>query len=144
MHLYIISLLLLSSVSAHAEVYRWTDSNGKVHFSDKKPAEKAENISDKVKQQNIDTSTAEHQKMEAIFRKENDADREYKRQQLLQQQPSQESLQLCAEAKSYLRDITGGAVIYYDDDGKAVKVSMEEHKKKIADTQKYIKDHCSQ
>lgn len=140
MHLTIITLLLLASINVQAEVYRWTDSNGKVHYGDKKPAEKAENISDKIKQQNIDTSSAEHKKMETIFRKENEADREYK---LQQQRPDPERLHACAEAKNYLHNITSGPVIYYKD-GKAVKVTMEEHKKKIADTEKYIQDNCSQ
>src|SRR4051812_22157077 len=99
-----LGFLGLFSCVVQAEVYRWTDSAGKVHFSDKKPAEKAENISAKIKQQNIDTSTAEREKLETIFRKENDADRAYKRQQ--EQKPLAEIRQ-CQEAREYLKVIDG-------------------------------------
>ena len=72
----ILSLILVVSVNSSAEVYRWTDANGKVHFGDQKPKATAENITAKVKATNVDTSTNEHQKLETMFRKENDADRE--------------------------------------------------------------------
>lgn len=138
MRLYIISLLLLSTVAAHAEVYRWTGSDGKVHYSDKKPAEKAEDISDKVKQQNIDTSTAEHQKMESIFRKENEADREYKEQK---PQRSLEQIQYCIHLKDYLNTISG-RVQFIDDNGKPVAVTLDEQKKRVAETKKLIQEKC--
>jgi len=32
-------LLLLSAPLAHAELYKWVDENGKIYFSDQKPAE---------------------------------------------------------------------------------------------------------
>ncbi len=32
-------LLLLCMVNVNAEIYKWTDEKGKIHFSDKKPAE---------------------------------------------------------------------------------------------------------
>ena len=30
-------ILLLASLSAHGQIYRWTDENGRVHFSDQEP-----------------------------------------------------------------------------------------------------------
>lgn len=33
-----ICLLLLCSLLAHAEIYKWVDDNGRVHYSDSKPA----------------------------------------------------------------------------------------------------------
>ncbi len=30
--------LLLFSFEAHSEIYKWTDANGKVHYSDRKPS----------------------------------------------------------------------------------------------------------
>jgi glutaredoxin-like YruB-family protein len=46
MHKLAVALLFtLVAVVAHAGVYKWTDANGKVHFSDKPPAtEKVEEI----------------------------------------------------------------------------------------------------
>ncbi|MFC1750414.1 glutaredoxin domain-containing protein [Pseudomonadota bacterium] len=43
------ALSLLAAIPAHAQVYKWTDSNGKVHFGDRKPSsEKAEAVNVKV------------------------------------------------------------------------------------------------
>lgn len=137
--IFLVFLLTLSG-TALAEVYRWTDSNGKVHFSDKKPAEvKAEDISEKVKQQNIDTSTAERQKLETIFRKENEADRAYKMQQ--DQKPIAD-IQKCQEAREYLK-IVEGRVRFFDEDGRAVKVTEAERIKRAQEARDYVEENCS-
>jgi hypothetical protein len=131
--------LMLICINAQAEVYRWTDANGKVHFGDKKPKVAAEDITDKVKQTNVDTSTSEHQKLETLFRKENQADREYKQQQA---QPDLQLLHRCIEAKKYL-DTINGRVQFIDATGKEVKVTEEERKQKVIAMQKEIKENCS-
>lgn len=140
MKLWMLIFLLLMNSAVNAEVYRWTDSSGKVHYGDKKPAEKAEDISAKVKQQNIDTSSTEHQKLETIFRKENDADREYKRQQT--QRPLVD-IRKCQEMKRYLQVISG-PVQFLDEDGKAIRVTEEERKKRVLETSDYIAKNCQE
>ena len=135
----LLGLLLIASLSTHTEVYRWTDANGKVHFGDKKAGASAENITEKVSKTNVDTSTAEHQKLESVFRKENDADREYKQQQA---QPDPELLRRCTEARNYLKDISG-RVQFIDDNGNPVKVTETERKQKVINMQNFIKEHCS-
>lgn len=46
--LLILALLLLTS-TAHAEIYRWVDEQGKVHFGDKKPnTHQAEEVNVKI------------------------------------------------------------------------------------------------
>ena len=43
----ILVFILLSAPAVQAQMYRWVDVEGKVHFSDKKPKDaKAEDISD--------------------------------------------------------------------------------------------------
>jgi hypothetical protein len=134
----LLSLNVLISVEVHAEVFRWTDANGKVHFGDKKPDTSAENITEKVKQTNVDTSTSEHQKLETIFRKENAADREYQQQQ---QKPNPELLKRCAEAKDYLNKISG-RVQFLDEKGQPKHVSEAERKQAAEEIQKIIKENC--
>ena len=130
--------LIMACTTAHAEVYRWTDANGKVHFSDKRPKSAAEDITEKVKQTNVDTSTAERQKLETLFRKENEADREYKRQQA---QPDTALLLRCKEAKNYLETISG-RVQFIDKEGKAVVVTEEERKRRVIEMQTLINERC--
>jgi hypothetical protein len=118
----ILGFFVILSLSAHAEVYRWTDANGKIHFGDQKPKTTAENITEKVKKTNVDTSTSEHQKLEAMFRKENTADREYQEQQA---QPNPDLVQHCAEAKDYLNKISG-RVQFLDEQGQPIHISEAE------------------
>ena len=136
----IIGIFLLISISliTNAEVYRWTDKAGKIHFSDNKPKAAAEDITAKVKKQNIDTSTQEHQRLESLFRKENDADREFARQQT---QPSTEQLERCRNAKRYLNNIDG-RVQFVDAQGKMVNVTEEERKSRVIEMQTYIRKNC--
>ena len=48
MRAFLIFLLLSVSLSSLAEVYKWTDANGRVHFTDQ-PVENAETIELKIK-----------------------------------------------------------------------------------------------
>jgi len=132
------SIVMLTSLHSPAEVYRWTDANGKVHFGDKKPKVAAENITEQVKTTNVDTSTSEHQKLETLFRKENDADRAYQ-QQLAKPDPQLD--QRCIEAKNYLNTING-RVQFLDDQGKPVHVTEAERKERAAKMQNIIKENC--
>jgi hypothetical protein len=135
-----IILFLLISISgiANAEVYRWIDKDGKTHFSDNKPKVAAEDITATVKKQNIDTSAHEQQKLEAVFRKENAADREFRQQQT---QPSEEHLERCRKAKNYLNTIDG-RVQFVDDKGKMVHVSEDERKARANETRSFIQKNC--
>ncbi|MES2675444.1 MAG: DUF4124 domain-containing protein [Pseudomonadota bacterium] len=133
-------LLLLIAISSitNAEIYRWTDKDGKTHFSDNKPKGEAEDITAAVRKQNIDTSTQEHQKLEAVFRKENAADREFQQQQT---QPSAENLEQCNNAKRYLNNIDR-RVQFVDNKGKMVHVSEDERKARVAETRSFIQKNC--
>ena len=135
----IVCALLVFSLDVHAEVYRWTDANGKVHFGDKKLDKSAENITSNLKTTNVDTSTTELKKMEGVFRKENDADREYRQQK---SQPDIERLHQCSEAKNYLNTING-RVYFIGKDGKEVKITEAQRKQKVIDLQNVIKENCS-
>lgn len=134
----ILFLLIAISSITNAEVYRWTDKDGKTHFSDNKPKVAAEDITAAVKKQNIDTSTQEHQKLEAVFRKENAADREFIQQQT---QPSAENVERCNRAKKYLHNIDG-RVQFVDNKGKMVHVSEDERKARVAETRSFIQKNC--
>jgi len=136
--------ILFLSLSANAEVYRWTDTNGKVHFGDKKPDAKAENITNTVKATNVDTSSSEHQKLESLFRKENDADREYQQQQKQQQEKFEYATsKRCMDAKQYLNTIKR-PVQFIDKDGKPIKVTETERREHEKQWQQIVNETCAQ
>lgn len=123
----------------NAEVYRWVDSNGKVHYTDKKPAEDAEDVTKKVTKQNIDTSSEDLHKVGNILRKENDADREYIQQQENLEAQARQSR--CNGAQARLKEITG-YVIFVDDDGKVMKVTEKERQQMVAEMNAIISENC--
>lgn len=58
--------LLILSTPLHAEIYKWTDENGKVHFSDKVPVkerDKAESVNVSIK--NLSDQEVEDAKLRA-------------------------------------------------------------------------------
>ncbi len=137
----IIVIAVISSI-AQAEVYRWTDANGKVHYTDKKPTTAAENITEKVNKQNLDTSTDERKKVGAILRQENDADREFKQQQYAQeQQKINERNKRCNEARQYLSDISG-RVQFIDENGKPIYVSEQERQAREKKWKAVVEQEC--
>ena len=136
------SVLLLLASSPQAEVYRWVDENGKTHYSDKKPKTKAEDITEAVKKQNIDTSIEEQRKLQEIFRPENEADREYYRQQQLKNQPTPEHRQHCNKQRRYLNKIDG-RVQFVDEEGNVVPVTEKQRQQRVEELQRYLAEHCS-
>jgi hypothetical protein len=136
------SVLLLLASSPQAEVYRWVDENGKTHYSDKKPKSEAEDITEAVKKQNIDTSIEEQRKLQEIFRPENDADREYYRQQQLKNQPTPEHIQHCNKQRRYLSKIDG-RVQFVDEEGNVVPVTEKQRQQRVEELQRYLVEHCS-
>src|SRR5690606_33482151 len=101
------SSLNLFSLSTRAEVYRWVDEDGNVHYSDKKPKTDAEDITRQVSKQNIDTSLDEQRRVQQICRPENGADRGCYRQQQSKNLPTPEHMQRCNELRKYLDAIDG-------------------------------------
>jgi hypothetical protein len=130
---------VLSASFSAADIYRWRDAQGKLHYSDKKPAADAEDITRAVSKQNIDTSTAEHQKVEQILRRENSADRQYLNEQ--RQQQATRQAQSCAALRQRIKRISG-RVQFVDDDGKEVHVSEAERNARLLELNNYLKREC--
>lgn len=134
-------LLVLISHNLNAEVYRWVDANGKTHYSDKKTAKNADDITAEVRKQNIDTSSEEQRKLKKIFRPENEADRAYHRQQQLREQPDTEMVQHCKEQRNYLHHIKG-RVQFIDEQGQIIKVTEKERQAEVLRVEDYIASRC--
>ena len=139
---FLVCIICAAASSVNAEVYRWVDENGKVHYSDKKPKEQAEDISAEIKKQNIDSSIEEQQKLQQIFRPENDADRAHRERLNQQSQPSNDQIKYCNEQRKYLRDISG-PVYFVDKDGKDMKVTERERQAEEARVRQLLQERCS-
>ncbi len=139
--------LLATAMNCSAEVYRWVDKNGKVHFTDRKPAADAENITEDVKSQNIDTSSGELQKLTSMREQEEKEKQEKMQQELQRQQQDKDELAklnrpVCKKAKERLQDISG-YIVFTDEQGRAVTVTEKERQQKVAELKQDIEKYCN-
>lgn len=133
---------LYHSQSAWAELYRWTDANGKVHYSDRKPDEQvqSEQIDSSLKPLNIDDSRQEWKKLETVFPDHEDTSfsREKKRNQQAQDEYYTKH---CKEAREYLSKLKG-PVYFVDEEGNEYDISEKERKEREKEMEALIAEHC--
>lgn len=136
--------LLFAAVPANAEIYKWTDADGRVHFGDK-PVDKklqAEEVEVRDYKPGNDAKTRE-----IIERRERlmnaDADKA-RRGDALKSAKAADTVReekRCSEAREHLLKISG-RVEFYDDNGKPVRVSEQERAARQRETQDWIKANC--
>jgi len=139
-----IGLLLLAS-SSHAEIYRWTDSDGKLHFSDQPPEDSlvSEDVSSKMSPINRDSSAEETEKLQQVFQGETVEEKAFhNQQQVQQQQQNQASERACQGAKNNLR-VLKGRVYFEDADGNEIIVTEEQREQRANQLAEAIRQHCA-
>ena len=144
-------VLILASFVAEAKVYKWTDKNGKVHYSDKPFDQNSEEIELKkpISQQKQQKAKADAQK---IIQQQNrrlsnqfEQEKELKQQQAQKEQDQREYEAACKEAKDGLKTLQMQRPVYeLKDNGERVFYSEERRKKEIAQLNEIIATHCSE
>ena len=139
-------LLCLFSISVYGEkLYRWVDDNGRVHYTDKPPAERVEKqaeVSESLKPLNIGENSDEINKIKDVFPQETEEEANFRQQQAEEKKKQrQQQLSKCDKARRDLKTIRGRVVFFKD--GKAVDVTEGERKQMAADLEKLIRRHCS-
>lgn len=138
------ALLLLASVSVHAEVYKWTDENGKVHFGDRAPAEKkAEAIDEALNKINIDhgsSSAASTSSVVSTEKTQDEKDLEAKKKKALEKA-------IGARCKKWKEDIAaiarGDRGIFLDENGNEEIVLERDRGKKLEEWRReYLRSSC--
>ncbi len=142
-------ILLLSTfaTAATAEVYRWVDEQGNVHFGDKPPASEAV---DEVKIRKAPTPVPgsdpasrleAQQKLLNAMREERILKQEAEREAAQQQAERQ---QKCQRARNELLDYERSSAIYnLDDEGNRIYMSGAERDAFIQKLRDDIHRHCS-
>ena len=144
------TLILLTCLfnSAYAEVYKWVDADGKVHYGDRPNSDSAREI--KVKPAPSPSAgsndTTRNQKAIDSWLKARDVERqqnkkkeaELKREKAIQKRK-------CAELKNELSDLEHGGVVWYDIDekGKRNYYSDKEIASEIENRKKILKRNCA-
>jgi len=151
----ILTLIIVSilAFTAQAKVYKWTDENGKVHYSDKPIDEKSQQIKMKSEPTASEVLKAK-QRAAVLIRHQNKvqaiADEEARDKQIVDNKKTKErnkAVQMCNEAKRLIRVYSRGRPIYTtDQNGKKNYKSYSDKQKNemIADLQKFIKSSCTE
>ena len=135
--------LILPPVAA--EIYKWTDENGRVHYGDR-PKNQAKTVEidnhPNLKPENKDwQEIQQRQKKYLDYLKDERGDRDENRQQTAEKKAQRE--QACAEARDYHNELITKRLLYeLDEDGNKVFLSHEEKDKEIAKTEAAIKKYC--
>ncbi len=131
------------SANSNADVYKWVDEQGNIHFGDRPPVkEKAADLSDTLKPLNLSTDlsnpnmirNAEQSRQDELNRKA----QEHHKQKTSHSNKQQE---YCKKAKKRLYDISG-PVVFYDEQGKAVAVTEKERKRMEQKLRAEIDKNC--
>ena len=137
------------SSGGHAEVYRWVDAEGKVHFGDRKPAKpqtkdhvndknlEIREISAQLRGTNVDASGAELRKLEKVFARESAAEQRYRQQQNAAEEPDRD----CRQARGYWRTVQG-PVSFKRSDGSVYSITEKERQALAEQVQSYLQRNC--
>jgi hypothetical protein len=138
--------LLLLSFSAHAEVYKWVDSNGKTHFGDKVPeSAKVEklNFQSSPRTSQPDVSPEEIKQRQQKLINAIDEDRSLKQKMTQEQTEKKAKLnQECTKLRDYLKNIRSGRIYDINNKGERVYANDAEHDKEVKQTESMLKKYC--
>ena len=155
---------ILMSGAAHAEIFKWVDADGKVHFSDRKISSQAQKVNVKtgaktLSQNNVvsnniasngaqDNQSAEQrllqQKKYVNFLTSERIERKEKRQQA--QQEKDKKIKLCNAMQDQLNGYTHGNYRWYELDektGERTFLADDKIEAKKQELQSDIKSNCS-
>ncbi len=143
-------LLMLFSVSAHAELHKWVDAAGNVHYSDMAPPAEAKEQQVHIPQVPANTATSGVPADKSIFEREADLEKALKAKQEAAQQAAQEQKDAetkkknCESARNGLRALQSAPrIVTYDANGNQVIMNDAARQQKIEDAQKAVGDFCN-
>jgi len=150
---------ILLSGAAHAEIFKWVDANGKVHFSDRKISSQAQKVNVKTGAKTLgqnnagsnigqDNQSAEQRLLQqqkyVNFLTSERLERQEKRQEA--QQEKDKKRKLCAAMQDQLKGYTHGNYRWYElneDSGERQFLADDQIEAKKQELQAEIKSNCS-
>ena len=136
-------ILLSICLPAPAEVYRWVDENGQVHFDDRPAGEQSTQIKMKSapgKQVDHEQRMDKTRRLLNAYQSERQRDRE---QRAEQQRAAEEKKRNCNKARDDLRSAReAGAIYKLDNNGERVYYSDRQREQTIEKYQQAVRDWC--
>lgn len=144
----LLGLFVLSGV-AHAEIFKWVDANGKVHYSDRQSSTQAQTLNVKTGASTLDQTSDDveqrllYQQKYVNYLQSERLERQEKRQQA--QQAADKKKKLCAALQDQLKSYNQGKYRWYELDeasGERKYLSDEQIEAKKQELQTEIKSNC--
>lgn len=143
---YLLLALLIATTGAQAELYRWTDENGRVHFGDKPPGddeEAAESIAKpKVPKIGQEDTRAIEERTRALLENEERQELELENRQSYVEQQKQKRRDKCTEARDRLRRLEGAFSYRDTETGELYTVTEREAEEDRAQLRNWIAKYC--
>jgi dsRNA-specific ribonuclease len=139
----IIALLLCALISAPglAQVYKWVDESGQVHYADRPETTQAEQV--KIRQNETTTPRAKDKEKIDYLKDKNKAKSEQAEELKEQKMSNKEKRKLCNEAKSDLQAIMSrGRVREINEKGEYTYLTEEQRQQRISAARKKQKEFC--
>lgn len=146
-------LAMLVSVACVAETYKWTDENGRVHFSDTPPADKSESakavekIEINVNQMKYDPRVQERRKKQKVLLQaiEEEDKLAFEKAEKIRMEKEQRQAE-CDSLKARYKKIKYAGALYWKGEAGNDERTFLEHEERAAyekNLQEQIKEKCS-
>lgn len=136
------ALLLSLSFYSHPQIYKWTDSEGKVHYSDKKPANSSAK-SIKVRTQKSAGSASNVQEQAQELEQKQQQELEAKAEDLQKSAEQRKNDKRCQALRDNLKKMNENSRIKIKgDDGELRYLSPEEIDERKRDYQEMLEQSC--
>lgn len=135
------------AVPASAEMYRWVDAQGKVHYTDQPPAEPSKS-SKKIDIPNkpapaATASDKSWQEKELDFKKRQSSNAESEAKKKKEADDAKTKAENCENAKKSLKALEeGGKISTYDDKGNRTIMEDAQRAKATSDAKKSVNSWC--
>lgn len=140
----LITLLLFFSVFANADIYKWTDENGKVHYGDKPTtSSKQLNISEEKSTSSTSSDETREERRQRITDAMTDDRLERDKKKAEAKKKKTDKNRLCVQAKDRLKNYKKASRLYnLDKEGNRNALSDASRKKATSDLEKEIRKNC--
>ncbi len=135
-------VLTLASAFATAEVYKWVDADGNVHYGDRPPATGVDSRSMSLPR--APAKDADHEQRSLKQRRLLEAFEAERAEQDQAAAASRARAQKCEEARRHLARLEGANIVYYtgDESGARIYMSDEERRQAAANARVWFGKHC--
>jgi signal recognition particle GTPase len=139
-----ILIILLIPPLCYAEIYKWTDENGGVHYGERPSNPNSEKIEIKSSTSQPDEGLEKHREKQQKLLQSYEDERAEKKQQKAEDEKAKRKLKKnCAYLKDHYKTLKQTNIYYdIDEDGNRIYLDESILKKDIAEAEELIRKYC--